>query len=482
MKFILMCLSFPEDESSSRANGNGNGHAIHSSAASESTAAPVFSEVTTFKTTGVVMNVFLLDPPGRLLASFIWVSGPNTIGLYTLLDWDSKEYVYIDTGIECVSGHPSWLGLSLLTDPRDYIQLQSSNWSCILHEDQIVIHSEEADAAYQHFYPMSLLSQHRRKLSNQCPIPALSARVSPARTQSKRFVYPPISRIATSDLEEQATSTATNNNPSDVPHGAEETPSIPDSASPSAVIPPSVLVAASAFGSTMALASATPSDSANPFPSPTWLPESAHFVRQWWPTLPGVPRVSCTVILLADHDPETHQTRFAFAQHYFTVPFNATDDGDTADTSNENQEGTVTTPASAGPHQDADMMKMWYVSTPFDVVYVNDSTDDDAQDRSRPLVAVDFGHAVWIEHCDTEADRDTATSEFPDMKCLRFVTFPSIGEDDPDGEDAMEGVVRTLDEPDELDLDTVETINIDQSQGAVILSSTEGKIYFLFYT
>ena len=49
------------------------------------------------------MNVFLLDPPGRLLASFIWVSGPNTIGLYTLLDWDTQEYVYIDTGIECVS-------------------------------------------------------------------------------------------------------------------------------------------------------------------------------------------------------------------------------------------------------------------------------------------------------------------------------------------------------------------------------------------
>jgi len=84
--------------------GIGNGHAIGSSLLPFDTpAAPVFSEITKFMTTGVVMNVFLLDPPGRLLASFIWVSGPNTIGLYALLDWDTQEYVYVDTGIECVS-------------------------------------------------------------------------------------------------------------------------------------------------------------------------------------------------------------------------------------------------------------------------------------------------------------------------------------------------------------------------------------------
>lgn len=63
---------------------------------------PVFSRVMEFKTTGVVMNVFLLDPSARLLAAFVWVSSSNTIGLYALLDWDKPEYVFIDTGIECV--------------------------------------------------------------------------------------------------------------------------------------------------------------------------------------------------------------------------------------------------------------------------------------------------------------------------------------------------------------------------------------------
>lgn len=64
---------------------------------------PEFSQITSFNTSGVVMNVFLLDPPRKLLACFVWVSQPNTIGLFTLLDWDTQEYSFIDTGIECVS-------------------------------------------------------------------------------------------------------------------------------------------------------------------------------------------------------------------------------------------------------------------------------------------------------------------------------------------------------------------------------------------
>lgn len=44
-----------------------------------------------------------------------------------------------------------------------------------------------------------------------------------------------------------------------------------------------------------------------------------------------------------------------------------------------------------------------------------------------------------------------------------------------------EGVVRTLKVPDELNLGSVETINIDQSQGAVILSDRERKIWILCY-
>ena len=64
---------------------------------------PIFSEIANFRTIGMVMNVFLLDPASRLLSAFIWVPGPGTIGLYTLLDWDKKEYTFIDTGIETVS-------------------------------------------------------------------------------------------------------------------------------------------------------------------------------------------------------------------------------------------------------------------------------------------------------------------------------------------------------------------------------------------
>ena len=63
---------------------------------------PLFSELTAFKTVGIVMNVFLLDPSSRLLSAFVWVSSSNTIGLYTLLDWNKQQYVFIDTGIECV--------------------------------------------------------------------------------------------------------------------------------------------------------------------------------------------------------------------------------------------------------------------------------------------------------------------------------------------------------------------------------------------
>jgi len=86
MDFVLMRLSFWDGPS-----GQSSPHP------------PTFSHVTEFKTTGVVMNVFLLDPPHRLLSAFILVAPQNTIGLYVLLDWDKKEYVFVDTGIECVS-------------------------------------------------------------------------------------------------------------------------------------------------------------------------------------------------------------------------------------------------------------------------------------------------------------------------------------------------------------------------------------------
>jgi hypothetical protein len=87
MEFILMRLTFTDGPTGET-----------------SKVAPVFSHVTDFRTTGVVMNVFLLDPQRRLLSAFVWVSATNTIGLFTLPDWDTPEYVFLDTGIECVSG------------------------------------------------------------------------------------------------------------------------------------------------------------------------------------------------------------------------------------------------------------------------------------------------------------------------------------------------------------------------------------------
>jgi hypothetical protein len=264
-----------------------------------------------------------------------------------------------------------------------------------------------------------------------------------------------------------------------------------------------------------AVGPATPESFTNPYPFPPWYPESAHFVRQWWPTLPGVPRLSCTVVLLAAHDPETHRTRFVLAQHYFKVPISPeglpiVGESSTSSSSHSTQA------------DDDDMLHLWYVSTPFEVVCVLEEGDDDEDtgDRPRPLVAVDFGHAVWVEYgasvvppaLNVRAGVDSNSPDIYDAdniqpngepdtqlhahfahfendhphphprrrvpKCLRFVTFPPVHGRRVRTEEA---VVRTLEIPEELDLDVVETINIDQSQGAVILSVRDGKIFILRY-
>ncbi|KAF8131808.1 hypothetical protein EV363DRAFT_1164238, partial [Boletus edulis] len=423
----------------------------------------------------LVMNVFLLDPPRRLLSAFVWVASSNTIGLYVLPDWAKDEYVFVDTGVGC---------------------LISSNWSCILHEDQIVIHSEEADAAYQHFYPLNILRNfikprkpsllancihnHNYEPTNHDPLrsfcrddlPVISIRLSPMRSISKKFVFPTKDKgkMREDDAEQEPggetgqvqSSPASHQNSLSVAHS---------SWSASTLVP--------------LHAPLTPSPAPNPYPFPPWYPESAHFVRQWWPTLPGVPRLSCTVVLLAAHDPDTHRTRFVLAQHYFRVPIVREPPTSNAPTSNAhtNEEG------------DDEMLHLWYVSTPFEVVCVLDGSsdnddDEEAGDRPRPLVAVDFGHAVWIEYAAEPGDGtiyDPRRHRVP--KCLRFVTFPPIftavdRKREKCGEGRLwreEAVVRTLEIPEELDLDGVETINIDQSQGAVILSVKEGKIFILRY-
>ncbi len=416
------------------------------------------------------------------------------------------------------------------------MQSLSSNWSCILYKEQIVIHSEESDVAHQYFYPISVLQRHARP-SSPSPsfVPSISERLPPITTMTASFIFPPQTRVHT---------------PASV-SVAEEDPADADANIVDLVAPvPDGALNGDANGDANGNGNengdgntedgddnVSVSDG-NPFPYPPWYPESAHFVRQWWPTLSSVPRLSCTVVLLADHEPETHRTRYVLAQHYFKVPLIEADEveqiaaaapkavamkhgysnGNGNANANSNANGGGVSPSSSissdgtlvihmnldsddvadpppQPEQrsakgtpESSMMRLWYVSEPFEVVCVLDGMDDEldpdgSAERPRPLMAVDFGHAVWIEFkYPPELDRDE--------KRLRFVTFPPVTNDrdamDYGGpgattEESLEGIVRTLEVPDELDLDAVETINIDQSQGAIIISVKDGKIFILCY-
>ncbi|KAH0588413.1 hypothetical protein H2248_004264 [Termitomyces sp. 'cryptogamus'] len=470
---------------------------------------PVFEHVTKFKTRGVVMNIFLLDPIARLLSAFIYANGTNTICLYALLDWDKPQYIFIDTGIECVL---------------------SSNWSCILYERNIVIHCEESHGAFQYFYPLHLLEVFAKKMDSKSEIPRISYRVSPAVTLHRKFIFPILQNNLHAELVGPIPSPTTNGT-----HGVGATngfvaPTLSISSS-SATPPLSPSTSSGSEASTSSSPPPTPSLSAgpsaplsppnpNPYPFPLWSPDSAHFVRQWWPSLPGIPRVSCTVVLLAAHDPETHHTRFMLAQHYFRVPLTQGewDPNVVSELTHklvgpehslrppgerEGAEVGVKDKGKGESHSwrredgeqevdDAALMHLWYVDTPFEVVCVAETTEepedeDNDGDRPRPLVAVDFGHAAWIEFVDNEDDPTRPRSEDSDAKWLRFVTFPPFNEslgkvsegDKPWSKTG--GIVRTLETPPDLDLDVVETINIDQSQGAVILSVRDGKIFILCY-
>ena len=135
--------------------------------------------------------------------------------------------------------------------------------------------------------------------------------------------------------------------------------------------------------------------------------------------------------------------------------------------------------------------KMWFVSNTFEAVcsVEEDEESEDGQPvvgKCRPLVAIDFGHATWIEY--------VPQPDGTKVKELRFVSFPPVvmdqngvtrpkkGDEGTFGlEDETEGRVKTLPIPDELDIDKVETINLDQSQGAILLSVEGGKVFILCY-
>jgi hypothetical protein len=183
MEFIIMGLVFPEGA-----------------------APPKFVEISRFRTWGVVINIFLLDPSSRTLSAFIFVPESSSIGLFMIPDWNKQEYVFVDTGIECVD---------------------TSNWSCIIDDENIVIHAEESEQAFQYFYPISLLKQYIQKSSNPDNAPAVSARLLPTCTIFKPFIFPSLDCAAMESSDDD-----------------------------SELFP-------------------------NPYPWPRWYAESAHFVRQW---------------------------------------------------------------------------------------------------------------------------------------------------------------------------------------------------------
>ena len=80
------------------------------------------------------------------------------------------------------------------------------------------------------------------------------------------------------------------------------------------------------------------------------------------------------------------------------------------------------------------------------------------------------------------------------VKRLRFVSFPPVamgengvtkpkkGKEGTFGlKGKTEGRVKTVAIPDEVDIEKVETMNLDQSQGAILLSVERGKVFILCY-
>lgn len=95
-----------------------------------------------------------------------------------------------------------------------------------------------------------------------------------------------------------------------------------------------------------------------------------------------------------------------------------------------------------------------------------------------PLVAVDFGLAVWLEYVNFRTD---------EIK-IRYAVFPSVDVDRAtDSFDGMsnengEGVaIHTLETPPEIDLRKVCHIGLDQAQGTIILGMRHSQVYILKY-
>ncbi|TDL22931.1 hypothetical protein BD410DRAFT_787748, partial [Rickenella mellea] len=173
-----------------------------------------------------------------------------------------------------------------------------------------------------------------------------------------------------------------------------------------------------------------------------YLSLNSHFVRQWWPTVPSsaIQRRSSTIILFAYRNPDSGVHLATLAQHYFSIPLQA------------------------------QQLRRWYVHEPFEIACFSHGHGDNMHDV--PMIAVDFGHAVWLEY----VERDT------EEKRLRFVTFPGVDVDRSSEEfNQLSADVHTLDVPADLNLNEICHMGIDQAQGSVILGLVGGKIFIIKY-
>ncbi|KAN0125686.1 hypothetical protein V8E52_000893 [Russula decolorans] len=120
-------------------------------------------------------------------------------------------------------------------------------------------------------------------------------------------------------------------------------------------------------------------------------------------TVVADPALSSTVQLHGDHGasraqhhhPHTHVTKYLLTQHYFTVPLQTQD---------------TTTDPKRRDH-DANVAE-------------EDEDTHEAPPRQRPLLAVDFGHAVRLEHVraadDDEDDEPYERGQEATSFCLVF--------------------------------------------------------------
>ena len=173
--------------------------------------------------------------------------------------------------------------------------------------------------------------------------------------------------------------------------------------------------------------------------------------------------------------------RFILTQHYFEGGLPGADE--------------ISGVATEGfPEQLRKNYPMSYVSIPFAIACTsmrNELSGDNEEDEEGdltlvPLIATDFGHAVWIEHIthiEPHGAVQNGISEpvyYTTGRRLRFVTFPPVSSMWTRNH-SEELIVRTLETPAELNLNAVNNICLDQSQGTVTLSVQDGRIFVLYY-